>query len=73
MTTVNYIDQIFLYRGPITLLQQALYEGDRNMFYVLTRNYGADPMLPMKHPIFSKQLNGYSFLSLCGHRDIWFA
>ena len=68
---INYVDQVFVDFG--TLAQQALLQGDRTMFYILTHVYGANLQLPFESESLPGLVNCYTALAGTKHRDIWFA
>ena len=68
---INYVDQVFV--GFSTLAQQALLQGDRTMFYILTHVYGANLQLPFESISSHGLVNCYSALAGTKHRDMWFA
>ncbi|CAG9986604.1 unnamed protein product [Clonostachys byssicola] len=77
---VNYIDQIFHDSEGRTLAQQAILNGDRTVFQILIRHFGADLRLPaplsLDFPIDTVphgQMNLYSLIARSEQFDWWFA
>lgn len=72
---INYVDQIFYDKERGTLLHQAIHTGDRAIFDVLVRSFGANLALPAPGNDFGvvRQWNVYALLAHTTHCDLWFA
>ena len=73
MLNVAYVDQVFCAQNRATLAQQALWHGDRMLFHIAVREYGANLTLPFPDTGASEaQVNFYAAVSHTDHHDQWF-
>ena len=73
IVNLAFIDEVFYSKSRGTLAQQALWRGDRMLFHLLVREYGANVTLPFLRPRHTEQLiNCYAAVVHTDHHDRWF-